>query len=150
MWFTCNNMDEICKNLLKRGKQTMSGKITGFLREYILTLSIIITIIGFILFFIGVLWYWIRDVVNNNEILSFINELGEWNAYLLIGGIILLFIGLYYLYSYFKNRKFVLKELQINKRSELLKKHKELHNKVKRLPTKYQKLLKEKEEELNI
>ena len=128
----------------------MSGKITGFLREYILTLSIIITIIGFILFFIGVLWYWIRDIVNENESLSFISDLAEWNAYLLIGGIILLFIGLYYIYSFFKNRKFVLKELQTNKRSELLKKHKELHNIVKRLPTKYQKLLREKEEELNI
>lgn len=128
----------------------MSGRITGFLREYILHLSIIIAIIGFILLFIGALWYWIRDVVDENASLSFIRDLGEWNAYLLIGGIILLFIGVYYIYSFFKNRKFALKELQTNKRSELLKKHKELRNVVKRLPTKYQKLLREKEEELNV
>ena len=49
-----------------------------------------------------------------------------------------------------KPLKILLDELRTNKRSELLKKHSELKNIVKHLPKKYQKLLKDKEEELSI
>lgn len=128
----------------------MAGRISGFLREYVLILSIIITIIGFILLFMGVLWYWVRDVIVGNSALAFISDLGDWNAYILVAGLIVFFIGIYYLYSFLKNRKFVLKELRTNKRSELLKKHKELRSVVKHLPTKYQKMVQEKEDELGI
>lgn len=128
----------------------MAGRISGFLREYVLMLSIIITIIGFVLLFIGVLWYWVRDVVVGNSALAFISDLGDWNAYILVAGLIVFFIGIYYLYSFQKNRKFVLKELHTNKRSEFLKKHKELRSIVKHLPTKYQKMVQKKEDELNI
>jgi hypothetical protein len=44
----------------------------------------------------------------------------------------------------------VLEELNTNKRSEFLKKHVEIKQKIKNLPSKYQKMLKEKEEELQI
>jgi len=128
----------------------MAGKISGFLREYILILSIVITIVGFFLLVMGVLWYWVRGIVTDNNVLSFIYDLGDWNAYVLVAGFIIFFIGVYYLYSFFKNRKFVLEELRTNKRSELLKRHKELRSVVKHLPKKYQKMLQEKEDELNI
>jgi len=128
----------------------MAGKISGFLREYILILSIVITIVGFFLLVMGVLWYWFRDIVTDNNALSFIYDLGDWNAYVLVAGFIIFFIGVYYLYSFLKNRKFVLEELRTNKRSELLKRHKELRSVVKHLPKKYQKMLQEKEDELNI
>lgn len=127
----------------------MKGGIVRFLREYVLGLSIITTIIGFILLLIGILWFWFRDFIENNSMI-FIEEIGDWSVYLLITGFVVFGIGFYYLYSYIKNRNFVLKELKTNKRSELLKMHKELKIKAKHLPSKYQKMLAEKEEEFNI
>jgi len=64
--------------------------------------------------------------------------------------LILLGIGVYYLYSFFTKRKFVLNELKTDKRSEILKMRTKLETMVKHLPSKYQKMLSEKEEEFNI
>ena len=124
-------------------------KITALLREYVVGLSIIIMICGFVLLIIGVLWYWFRDALENDS-LHFIYDLGDWNAYLLVGGLIIFGIGLYYIYSYITKRKFVLEEIKTNKRSEFLNKHKELKGTVKHLPSKYRKMVKEKEKELKI
>ncbi len=124
-------------------------KITALLREYVVGLSIIIMICGFVLLIMGVLWYWFRDALENDS-LQFIHDLGDWNAYLLVGGLIIFGIGLYYIYSYITKRKFVLEEIKTNKRSEFLKKHKELKGTVKHLPSKYQKMVKDKEKELKI
>ena len=125
-------------------------KITALLREYVVGLSIIIMICGFVLLIMGVLWYWFRDATLGNDSLHFIYDLGAWNAYLLVGGLIIFGIGLYYIYSYITKRKFVLEEIKTNKRSEFLKKHKELKGTVKHLPSKYQKMVKDKEKELKI
>ena len=38
----------------------MAGKISGFLGEYVLGLSIITTIIGLFLLFMGIIWYWFK------------------------------------------------------------------------------------------
>ena len=127
----------------------MSGKISGFLREYVLGLSIITIVVGFLLLFMGVIWYWLKDLrlgFYTDAILS----LQDWNAYILVLGVIVFGIGVYYLYSYLKKRKFVLKEIDTNKRSEFLKKHIELKDAVKHLPSKYKEMLKEKEEELRV
>lgn len=125
-------------------------KITALLREYVVGLSIIISVCGFVLLIMGVLWYWFRDAVTENGSLHFIYDLGDWNAYLLVGGLIIFGIGLYYIYSYITKRKFVLEEIKTNKRSEFLKKHKELKGTVKHLPSKYRKMVKDKEKELKI
>ncbi len=124
-------------------------KITEILREYVFGLSIIIMICGSFLLIMGVLWYWFRDALENASMQS-IYDLGEWNAYLLVAGLIIFGIGLYYLYSFIINRKFVLEEIQTKKRSEFLKKHKELKGIVKHLPSKYKKMVKDKEKELKI
>ena len=124
-------------------------KITALLRDYVVGLSIIIMICGFILLIMGVLWYWFSDALENDS-LQFIRDFGEWNAYLLVGGLIIFGIGLYYIYSYITKRRFVLEEIKTNKRSEFLKKHKELKGTVKHLPSKYQKMVKDKEKELKI
>jgi len=124
-------------------------KITGLLREYVFGLSIIIMIVGLFLLFMGVIFYWISGV-ELGFYTDVIKELDQWNPFLLIAGLIIFGIGLYYLYSYLTKRKFVLEELRTNKRSELLKKHKESKSTVKHLPSKYQKMVKDKEEELNI
>ena len=126
------------------------SKIIRFMREYVFGLSIITMIIGLFLLFMGVLWFWFNDIVIENSSLEFIANLENLNAYLLVAGLIIFGIGLYYLYSYLNNRKFALEELRTDKRSEFLKKHNELKNIVKYLPSKYQKMLKDKEDELRV
>jgi len=129
----------------------MSGKITGFLREYIVVLSIIITVIGIFFLFMGISWYWVRSLIQPTTTpIHFIYTLGEWNAYTLVAGLLIFGIGVYYLYSFLKKRKFVMDELRTDKRSEILKKRAKLEATAKHLPSKYQRLLAEKEDELNI
>jgi len=129
----------------------MSGRITGFLREYIAVLSIIVTIIGLFLLFMGVSWYWIKSIIQPTTTpIHFIYTLGEWNAYTLVAGLIIFGIGFYYLYSFLMKRKFVMDELRTDKRSEILKKRTKLESTVKHLPSKYQRKLTQKEDELNI
>jgi len=128
----------------------MVGKIIGFMREYIFLLSVITIIVGLFLLVMGVLWFWFRDIVIDNNVLNFIANIENWNAYLLVAGLIIFGIGLYYLYVYLKNRKFALDELKTDKRSEFLKKHNELKSIIKHLPSKYQQMFKDKEDELKI
>jgi hypothetical protein len=127
----------------------MSRKISNFLTEYIFIFSIITAIIGIFVLFMGVIWYFFKEL-QFGVYTDLIHTAGEWNFYILFIGLIIFGIGIYYLYSYFQNRKFVLEELNTNKRSEFLKKHVEIKQKIKNLPSKYQKMLKEKEEELQI
>ena len=123
----------------------MSGKITSFFREYVFIFSIILTILGFLVLVIGIAGMWFPDILKN--ILNF--DL-NWSLYILIIGLIIFLIAIYYLYSFVTTRKFVVEELETNKRSEFLKKHTEIKQKVKHLPSKYQKMVKDKEEELQI
>jgi predicted membrane protein len=127
----------------------MTGKISGFLGEYVLGLSIITTIIGLFLLFMGIIWYWFKSL-KLGFYTDTITKLADWNAYLLIAGFVILIVGVWYLYSYIKHRRFLAKELKTNKRSELLKKHGELEDTVAHLPSKYGKMLDEKKEELRI
>jgi hypothetical protein len=123
------------------------GKITNLLREYVFILSITLIILGLILLLLSIL-----GLQNNTigGITTIFANLELWNAYILIFGLIIFAFGIYYQYSYQMNKRFLLKELNTNKRSELLKRHKELTQRVKHLPSKYHKLLKEKEQDLNI
>ena len=129
---------------IKGGIRSMTGKITNFLRELQFVFSIILSILGFFVLFIGVTGIWYQDFC----ILS--SEFLDWSLYLLIIGFIIFIAGVWYFYSFIKNRKFVLDEIKTNKRSELLKKHAELKSTVRHMPSKYRKMLKEKEEELKI
>jgi len=126
----------------------MSGKITGFLREYVLLFSSILTILGIFLLFLGITGTWFQDIPES--LFGFSEDILGWLFYLLILGFIVFVAGVYYLYLYLKNRKFILEELRTNKRSELKKRHVELKNTVKHMPSRYQKMLKEKEEELRL
>ncbi len=125
----------------------MSGKITGFLREFVFVFSIILTVLGFFILFIG-----ITGILEGHP-MNFLNlsdEIFNWSLYLLGIGFIVLIAGVWYLYSFFTNRKFILEELETNKRSELLKMHSEIKATAKHLPSKYRKMVKEKEQELKI
>ncbi len=130
----------------------MSGRIVGFLREYILVLSILILIPAAIFIIMGVVYLFFLNITEPvTSPLHFIKDpLGIWNDYILIAGLIILAIGIYYLYSFITKRKYVLDELKTDKRSEILKKRSKLESTVKKLPSKYQKMLSDKEEEFNI
>ena len=124
------------------------GKITNFLREIVYPSSIILTIIGVIILVMELLYYGFATFTRQS--LPSIYNLGWWNAYILVLGLIVFGIGFYYLYSYLKKSRFVKKELKTNKRSEIQGKRNELHRTVKHLPKKYMKMLEDKENELNI
>jgi len=126
----------------------MSGKISGFIREYIFIFSVILAILGFFVIFIGASGIWLKDI--SKDILHLTDDFLIWSPYLLVIGFIIFGMGLYYLYSYLKKRRFVLKEIDTNKRSEFLKRHSELKDAVKHLPSKYKEMLKEREEELRV
>jgi hypothetical protein len=126
------------------GGKNMAGKISNFFRETQFVFSIILTIIGFIVLYIGIIPYL------NEELSILPEEYSEWGFYLLVIGFIAFIAGVWYLYSFLKNKKFVLDELKTNKRSELLNRHAELKSTVRYLPSKYQKMLKDKEKELKI
>ena len=126
----------------------MSGKITGFFREYVFGLSIVAMIVGLIVLFIGVLGMWFGDVAK--DLLNLTDDVIAWGLYVLIIGLIVFGMGIYYLYDFIVKKKFVLEELQTNKRSELLKRHSELKESVRHLPSKYKEMVKEKEKELRI
>ena len=129
----------------------MAGRITGFLREYVLALSILTIIPGIVFIFMGAVFLFFNSIGEpTNSLLHFIFVLGVWNDYILVAGLIIFGIGVYYLYSYTTKRKYVLDELKTDKRSEILKKRGKLESTVKHLPSKYQKMLSDKEEECNI
>jgi len=130
----------------------MSGRIVGFLREYVLALSILTIIPGILFMFMGVVYLFFISIAEpTNSLLHFIKDpIGIWNDYILVAGLIIFGIGVYYLYSYLSKRKYVLDELKTDKRSEILKKRSKLESTVKKLPSKYQKMLSEKEEEFDI
>ena len=123
----------------------MAGKIREFLREAKMIFSIILIIVGLIVFSLSLLYYVAAE--HQPEVIA---NLEGWNAYLLVIGLLVLGFGVYYLYGFFKNKKFILKEIDTNKRSEFLKKHAELKTTVRYMPKKYQKMLKDKEKELKI
>ena len=126
----------------------MSGKIIGFFREYIFSLSIIIIIIGLFVIFTGALGIWFEDLAK--DFLNLPVDIIVWCPYVLIFGLIIFGVGLYYLYGFIKNRNFVLEEIETNKRSEFIKRHGDLKDSVRYLPSKYKELLKEKEKEFKI
>ena len=126
----------------------MSGKITEFLREYVFGLSIITTVVGLFVLIIGILGMWFQDAAV--DVFNLPKGFMAWSIYVLIVGLIILGFGLYYLYSFITKRKFLLEEIKIDKRSELIKKHNELKRSVRHLPSKYAEMLKEKEKELGV
>ncbi len=130
----------------------MSGRIVGFLREYVLVLSILILIPAALFIFMGVVYLFFIGIAEPvTSPIHFIKDpVGIWNDYILVAGLIILGIGVYYLYSYRTKRKYVLEELKTDKRSEILKKRTKMESTVKHLPSKYQKMLSDKEEEFNI
>jgi len=126
----------------------MSGRIIGFFREYIFSLCIIIIIIGLFMIFIGAFGIWFADIAKDSLYLPV--DIIIWCPYIFIFGLIIFGAGLYYIYGFIKNRNFVLKEIEINKRSEFIKRHGDLKDSVRYLPSKYKEMLKEKEKEFKI
>lgn len=122
----------------------MSRKIGKILQEYIFILSVICTIIGILLLGYGIPGTLISFEMID-DILHIQQEIIAWSPYILIVGIIIFLVGIWYLWLYLKNKKFLLKELKTTKRSEFIKLQPELEEASHYLPLKYRKMLSEKE-----
>ncbi len=126
----------------------MSESVSKMIREYIFGLSLVTLIIGGILVLFGILGIWMKQVLV--DLVNVSNDVLIWAPYILIIGFILLVAGIWYCYDYLRNKKRLLEDLQTNKRSEFCKNHAALKNAAKRLPSKYQEMLAEKEKELRV
>jgi len=125
----------------------MMGKINEFFREYVYVLSIITIIIGIPITIFGALGI-LTTILQDSIGIS--STIVDWSPYFLGLGIVILLTGVFYLYSFQKNKRFFIEELETNKRSEFVKNHQEIKNAVRYLPKKYQKILHEKEKEFKI
>ena len=126
----------------------MGRKIGKILQEYIFGLSVICTIVGTIELVYSSFGILTPNVLMNN--LGIKQGILNWSIYVLIGGFIVFIAGIWYLWIYLKNKRFLLKELEKNKRSEFLKLQTELEDAASHLPSKYKKLLTEKEESMRL
>ena len=124
------------------------GKISQLLREYMFGLSIILIIIGAIIFIFGTIGILSPDMLKDSMGLE--EAILNWSPYIFGLGIIILLTGIYYLYSFETNKRFLISEIETNKRSEFVKRHADLKKAARNLPTKYQDILHEKEKELKV
>jgi thiol:disulfide interchange protein len=125
----------------------MSGKIGNMIRENIFILSILTTIVGLIVLVPGLAMTFNIEFLTDALRLS---TLLDWGLYVLVVGFIVLLTGVWYLYTFLKNKKFLLTEIETNKRSEFMKRHGELQDAARHLPSKYRDMLSEKEKNLKI
>lgn len=124
-------------------------KIGKIFQEYIFAWSILIIVLGSIMLLIGVNGIWFSNV----EVMMFstvIQSLDGYVAYVFAAGVVVALIGLWYLYDFLRKRKRLLEGLEIQKRSVFQKKHSEFEEISKKLPSKYKKMLEEKEKSLRI
>lgn len=118
-------------------------------REIRFPVSLLLLILGLVFFLSSVTWLFFRES-DMGIIKNLSNLFGQWNYYLIVAGIILISVGGWYSYDYMKKKKFLLDEIKTDRKSELVKKKTELEYIVKRLPKKYEKMLRDKEEKLGI
>ena len=119
-----------------------------FLREFKLIFSTILTIFGIIILIIGIFGMWLPDILKSS--LNFNEDILKWSIYFLILGFIVFAFGIYYLYTYLKNKKFLDEVFNISKRSEFQKKHLKIKKTVKYMPKKYKDMFKKREEEFHL
>jgi len=126
----------------------MANMLGKMLKEYIFGISIVTLIVGLVVLLFGAMGMWLPDLLKDTFSLS--DDVLDWNLYILIIGAVITLFGVYYLYDFLKNKRFLLEELETNKRSEFMKNHAELKTAARHLPSKYQDMLAEKEKELRV
>jgi len=118
-------------------------------REIRFPLSLLIFVLGIIFFISSIAWLFFRET--NLSLISDLSRFfGDWNYYLIVVGIVLLFVGGWYSYDYIKKKRYLLEEIKTDRKSEFVKKKAELEAIVKSLPKKYERMLREKEEKLGL
>ena len=109
----------------------------------------LIFVLGIIFFISSIAWLFFRET--NLSLISDLSRFfGDWNYYLIVVGIVLLFVGGWYSYDYIKKKRYLLEEIKTDRKSEFVKKKAELEAIVKSLPKKYERMLREKEEKLGL
>lgn len=118
-------------------------------REIRFPVSLLLAVLGLVFTISGVVWIFLRE--SKLGLLSKLAEFfGNWNYYLIIIGVVILFAGVWYAYDYISKKKFLLEEIKTDRKSELVKTKAKLEKIAKTLPRKYEKMLIEKEEELGL
>lgn len=126
----------------------MANTLGRLWKEHVAELSIVLLIIGLVTLIFGLLgMVWTENLIDT---LGVSEDLLSWSLYILIVGFILTLTGAFYFYDFMRNKRFLLEELETKKRSEFIKNHAELKNAARHLPTKYQDMLAEKEDELHV
>ena len=118
-------------------------------REIVAPFSVFLIVVGLVLSLMGAVGIWYRGL-DLGVFTNTVTGLGDWNYYLFVAGLVLFIAGAWYLYDFFRNKKFLIEELKTDKRSELIKKEVELERVVKKLPSKYRKMFEEKKRKLKI
>lgn len=126
----------------------MANMLVRIWKEYIMGISILLLIIGLVILIFGILGMWFDDFLINTFALN--QDLLSWSLYVLLIGAVVGLMGVYYLYDFLKNKRFLLEEIDTNKRSEFMKNHTKLRTAARHLPSKYQEMLSEKEKELRV
>lgn len=126
----------------------MANIIGKIWKEYIFGLSIVMLVVGLIVLVFGILGMWFDDVLIVN--LAMNQDVLSWSLYILIIGVVLTLAGVFYLFDFLKNKRFLLEEIETNKRSEFMKNHIELKKAARHLPSKYQEMVSKKEKELRV
>ncbi len=126
----------------------MANMLGRIWKEYIFGISIALLIVGMVTLIFGILGTFFKEALTG--FLTIDETILAWSLYVLIIGAVVALTGGYYLYSFLKNRRFLLKELETKKRSEFMKNHAELKTAARHLPSKYQLMFSEKEKEFRI
>lgn len=126
----------------------MANMLGRLWKEYIFGISIALSIVGIVTLVFGILGTFFKD--NLTSFLAINVTILAWSLYVLIVGAVVVLTGVYYLYTFLKNKRFLLSELETKKRSEFMKNHAELKTAARHLPSKYQHMFSEKEKELRI
>jgi hypothetical protein len=119
------------------------------LREMVAPLSVLSIVLGTLLLIMGSVWIWFSSA-ELGPFDDLVKNFGDWNYYLFVIGIALFLAGIWYLYDFFKKRRFLLEEIKTGKRSELIRKRLELENVAKKLPSKYERMFEDRKRELKI
>jgi hypothetical protein len=126
----------------------MANIIGKIWKEYVFGFSIVMMVVGLIFLVFGILGMWFDNILISNFAMD--QDVLAWSLYILIIAVILTLAGVFYLYDFLKNKRFLLEEIQTNRRSEFMKNHTELKNAARHLPSKYQEMLSNKEKELRV
>ncbi|MGC8663799.1 MAG: DUF3198 domain-containing protein [Thermoplasmata archaeon] len=118
-------------------------------REYIIFISIILFVVGFVFMIFSILGIFASSSVPG-YILSFHKAVGDWIYWIFIISIATFIIGLYYTYDTIKKSREFFKYLNSDSKSKFISKLKDLEILAYKLGPRYKEMLDEKKKEWKV